>query len=237
MARTTTSPEWRPTRIRSSRPCVRRTLLRIRAHGRLHRQRGVAGTQRVVFVGNGGAKERHNAIAEHLIDRALEAVDRVHHHVDGRIEELLGGFGIKATDEFGGVLEIGKEHRDLLALAFQRATGGEDLLRQIGRGVGEGGLSRDLHGSRGGGGTGASIARPDQAAPRIVADLGMGIEEFLCEIVQGVVIQLKLSLEGPIGHAAPLAQQGDHLIHDRDKVHPVSSLPGARLPYACSAPS
>jgi hypothetical protein len=34
-----------------------------------------------------------------------------------------------------------------------------------------------------------------------------------------------LSLERTIGHAAPLAQQRDHLIYDRDKVHPVSSLP------------
>ena len=53
----------------------------------------------------------------------------------------------------------------------------------------------------------------------------MGIKEFLGEIVQGVVIQLKLPLEGPIRHPAPLAQQGNHLIQDRDKVHPVSSLP------------
>ena len=55
----------------------------------------------------------------------------------------------------------------------------------------------------------------------------MGIEECLCEIVQGVVIQLKLPLQGPIGHAAALAQQGQHLIQDRHKVHRFSSLPGA----------
>ena len=72
------------------------------------------------------------------------------------------------------------------------------------------------------------VTRPDQAAPRIVADLRVGIEDRVCEIVQGVVIQLKLPLEGPIGHAATLAQQDDHLVHDRDKVHPLSSLPGAQ---------
>ena len=53
----------------------------------------------------------------------------------------------------------------------------------------------------------------------------MRIEEFLAEIVQGVVIQLQLPLEGPIGHAAPLAQQHDRLIHHGDKVHPISSQP------------
>ena len=55
----------------------------------------------------------------------------------------------------------------------------------------------------------------------------MGIKEFLGEIVQSVVIQLKLPLEGPIRHAATLAQERDHLIHDRDKVHPAPSLPRA----------
>jgi hypothetical protein len=33
----------------------------------------------------------------------------------------------------------------------------------------------------------------------------VGIEECIFEIVQGVVISLKLPLEGPIGQAAPLA--------------------------------
>ena len=48
--------------------------------------------------------------------------------------------------------------------------------------------------------------------------------QLVHEVVQRIVIELELPLEGAIGHAAPLAQQGDHLIHDRDKVHPVSSL-------------
>jgi hypothetical protein len=43
--------------------------------------------------------------------------------VDGRIEELLSGFGIKTTDELRRVLEVGKEHGDLLALAFQGGAG------------------------------------------------------------------------------------------------------------------
>ena len=51
------------------------------------------------------------------------------------------------------------------------------------------------------------------------------------------VIQRELELEGAIGHAAPLAHEGDHLIHDRDKVHLVSSLPCAVPVYACGTPS
>jgi hypothetical protein len=46
----------------------------------------------------------------------------------------------------------------------------------------------------------------------------MAIEEFVFEIVEGAVVQLKLPLEGAISHAAPLAPQGYHLIHDRNRV-------------------
>ena len=95
----------------SSRPCVRRTSSAIGPHGRLHGQRRIAGAQGVVFVGNGGAKQGHNAIAEHLIHRALEAVHGVHHEVDDGIQELLGRFGIEAVDEPGRVLEVGKAAR------------------------------------------------------------------------------------------------------------------------------
>ena len=123
--------------MRSSRPRVRRTLLGDGLHGCLHRQGGIAGAQGVVFVRDGGAKQGHNAIAEHLVHRALEAMHGVHHEVDGRIEELLGGFGIETADEFGGVLEIGKQHRDLFAFAFQGRARGEDLVAEMGRRVGQ----------------------------------------------------------------------------------------------------
>ena len=55
----------------------------------------------MVFVGNGGTKQGHNAVAQHLVDGALEAVHGVHHMVEGRIEELLGGFGVETPDQFG----------------------------------------------------------------------------------------------------------------------------------------
>jgi len=31
--------------------------------------------------------------------------------------------------------EVGKQHRDLLAFAFERIAGGENLLRQVGKGI------------------------------------------------------------------------------------------------------
>jgi hypothetical protein len=62
----------------------------------------------------------------------------------------------------------------------------------------------------------------------------VGIAQLSEEIGQGVRIQLELALQGAIGHTAPLAQQGKHLIHERDKVHPVSSLLFAMPVYACA---
>ena len=67
--------------------------------------------------------------------------------------------------------------------------------------------------------------------------MGLRVEEFVLQGRQLRVIQRELELQGAIGHAAPLAQEGDHLIHDRDKVHTVSSLPCAVPVYACGTPS
>jgi hypothetical protein len=67
--------------------------------------------------------------------------------------------------------------------------------------------------------------------------MGLRVEEFVLQGSKLLVIQRELELQGAIGHTASLAQEGDHLIHDRDKVHTVSSLPGAVPVYACSAPS
>ena len=97
----------------------------------------------------------------HLIDRAFVAVHGVHHALQRGVEESLGGFRIAVgQDQFRRALEVGKQHGDLLALAFQRAARGEDFLREIGRGVGEGCRSRGLHGRRGA--TGAGPASPVQ---------------------------------------------------------------------------
>ena len=154
MARTTTSPAVETHAHAQLQAPGAAHLVGGGLHGRLHGQGGIAGAQGVVFVGNGRAKQGHNAIAQHLIHRALEAVHGVHHAVDGGIEELLGGFGIETPDEFRRVLEVGKQHRDLLALAFQGGAGGEDLLGQIWRGVGQRGLGL----GRGSGGRGRRAA-------------------------------------------------------------------------------
>ena len=96
IACTTTSPELRPTRSCAAPDPGAAHRLGGGLHGRLHGQGGIAGAQGVVF-GNRGAKQSHNAIAEHLIHRALKVVHGIHHELDSRIEELLGGFGIEPS--------------------------------------------------------------------------------------------------------------------------------------------
>ena len=94
-------------------------LLRIAAEAGLHRQGGVAGAHGMILMGQRGAKQGHNAVAQHLIDRALIAVDGVHHAVQGRIEQLPGVLGVAVRQEFHRAFEVGKQHGDLLALAFE----------------------------------------------------------------------------------------------------------------------
>jgi hypothetical protein len=72
----------------------------------------------MVFMRDGGAKQGHDAVAQHLIHRTLEAVHSVHHVVQGRVQQPLGSFRVEAADELRRVLEVSKEDRHLLAFAF-----------------------------------------------------------------------------------------------------------------------
>jgi hypothetical protein len=126
-------------------------LLGVSTHGGLHGQSRVAGAQGVVFVGNGGPEQGHNAIAEDLVHRALKTVHGVHHVLEGRVKELLGGFRVEAADEFRRVLEIDKQHRHLLALPGEGRTGRQDLGGEIERRVGLGGRHARLWGVEFGG--------------------------------------------------------------------------------------
>src|SRR5215813_7240115 len=108
-------------------------------HALLHSERGIASPHSVVLVGNRGAKKRHDPVAHHLIDSTLVAVHGLHHVREHRVEELACLFGITVSEQLHGALEVGEEHRDLLALAFEARPGGEDFLCEMFRGVALGG--------------------------------------------------------------------------------------------------
>jgi hypothetical protein len=69
-------------------------LLGILLHCGLHRERGITGAHSVVLKSDGGTKQRHDAVAQHLVDSALVAMHGVHHALQDRIEELSGLLGV-----------------------------------------------------------------------------------------------------------------------------------------------
>ncbi len=105
--------------------------LRISRDRLLHPQRRVARADRVVLVSEGRAEERHDAVAHDLIDGALVAVHGFHHPLEHGIEDLARLLGIAVGEQLHRALEIGKQHRHLLALAFERSPGSEDPLGEV----------------------------------------------------------------------------------------------------------
>ena len=93
---------------------------------------------RVVLVGDRRAEQRHDAVAEELVDRALVAVDLGQHQLEGAGHEGVDVLGIEALGDRGEAGDVHEEHRDLLALALDRALGREDLLGEVLGGVGRG---------------------------------------------------------------------------------------------------
>jgi hypothetical protein len=103
-------------------------LLGIAADAILHRQGGVAGADGVVLVGQRRPEQGHDAVAHHLVDGTFVLVDGRHHTVEHGIEQVPRLLWVALGQQLHGPLEVGKQHRDLLALAFQGGAGGEDLL-------------------------------------------------------------------------------------------------------------
>ena len=79
-------------------------------------------------MGEGGPKQGHEAVAQHLIHRALIAMHRLHQPLEHGVEELPRLLGIPVGQQLQRALEVGKQHRDPLAFAFEHAAGGQDLL-------------------------------------------------------------------------------------------------------------
>src|SRR5262245_59922269 len=104
----------------------------------LHPERCVTSAHCVVLVGEGGTEQRHDLIAHDLVHGALVAVDGLHHSLQDGIEDRARLLWIAIGEQFHRALEVGEEHGDLLALAFEGALRGEDLLGEVFGGVGLG---------------------------------------------------------------------------------------------------
>ena len=181
----------------------------------------------MIFMGNGRAEEGHDAIAHDLVDGALVAVDGLHHALQDRVEELAGLLGVAVGQQLHGALQVGKQHRDLLALAFEGAAGGEDLLGEVRRGVRPGArvpVRCACRGWRGSGGAVTAAPRSRPARSLFIHRQALAIDELVLQIFQGCVIELELPLEGAVGQASTPLEHGHRLVEDLLKGHRQPSL-------------
>ena len=115
--------------------------------------------------------------------------------MQGRIEETPGGFRIEASDQFGRAFKIGKQHRDLLALAFQGGTAGKDLLSKMRRYVGARcTLRHRRYECRGRGG----VAGPHQHGIVLVHGHPLDLDKLRFQVFEVGLIELKLPGEGTV---------------------------------------
>src|SRR5262249_13312371 len=83
------------------------------------------------FMREGCTKQRHDAITHYLVYCALEAVHGIHHPLEHGIKDLTRLLGVTIGEQPHRPLQIGEQHRDLLALALECRLGGEDLLGEV----------------------------------------------------------------------------------------------------------
>jgi hypothetical protein len=126
----------------------------------------------MVFMGNGRAKERKDAIPQGLRHIALVAMHRVHHELQGGIKERAGFFRIQPFDQGRRAFEISKQGSDRLPFAvtcparFQRVLFSSDTLREVLGRVAGGRLGLGVSVLRRGGGAEAPSPAPVQTNTR-----------------------------------------------------------------------
>ena len=108
------------------------------AHGLLHHQSRKAGSNPMVFEGNRGAEQCHDAVSHDPGDRSLVAVHCFHHAVDHRIEQSVRLLRIQLGNQLSGTLDVGKQDGDLLALTCEALLGSENSFGQMPGGIGLG---------------------------------------------------------------------------------------------------
>src|SRR5262244_2204380 len=85
----------------------------------------------MVLMGDWCAEERHDAVAQELVDRAFVAVHLTQHQLEGPVHELMHLFGIESLGNGGEPGDISEQDGHLLAFAFQRRPGGENFLGEM----------------------------------------------------------------------------------------------------------
>ena len=100
-----------------------------------HPERGVAGAYGMILVGNRGAEQRHDAVAQDLVDDPFEVMHGLDHQVEDRVEDLTRVLGVESREQLHRPSDVREEDRHLLALALDGRSRLEDLLDEMPRRV------------------------------------------------------------------------------------------------------
>ena len=98
--------------------------------GCLHGQRRRAGAQGMILMRARGSEERHDAVASHLVDHAVVAIDGTPHRVDRGLQAAQCILGIGTIDETRRIADVGKDQGQALALTTTGAEGPQRLVRR-----------------------------------------------------------------------------------------------------------
>ena len=87
-------------------------------HSVLHCQCRKTAANRMILMGLGGAKQRHDPVALRFVDDAVIANHGFIHDVENGLKALHSEFGIAQTiHDTGGVANIGKQNRQVFTLS------------------------------------------------------------------------------------------------------------------------
>ena len=75
----------------------------------------------MVLLGTGCTEQSHDAIAENLVHRASEPMNRVYHDLQYGEQTIIGILRIASRDQLGGLHDIGKHDGDDLTLPVLRS--------------------------------------------------------------------------------------------------------------------
>ena len=85
----------------------------------------------MILVRQRRAEQRHEAVAHDGVHGAFVAVHGLDHALEHRVEKLLHVLRVAVGDHLHRAFDVGEQHRDQLALAFQRGAGDENLVGDV----------------------------------------------------------------------------------------------------------
>ena len=91
----------------------------------------MAGPLGMILVGDGRAKEGHDPVPPELPDRPLNPVDLLHQDPAAAVHSSVDIFRVQLFGHGSEAGYVGEHHRHQLALAFDSAAVGQDLIGQV----------------------------------------------------------------------------------------------------------